>query len=40
MVTIKLIENIESHESVFNNTKEVVDASNTAGLDRLNRPRR
>ena len=40
MVTIKLIENIEIHESVFNNTKEVVDASNTAGLDRLNRPRR
>ncbi|WP_416364936.1 RHS repeat-associated core domain-containing protein [Pseudomonas sp. NFX183] len=40
MVTIKLIENIESHESVFKNTKEVVDASNTAGLDRLNRPRR
>ncbi|MFT0477077.1 RHS repeat-associated core domain-containing protein, partial [Pseudomonas antarctica] len=39
-VTIKLIQNIGTHESSFSSTKDVIDASNAVGLDRLKRPRR
>ncbi|MCF5136490.1 RHS repeat-associated core domain-containing protein, partial [Pseudomonas lactis] len=39
-VTIKLIQNIGDHNSSFNSTQDVIDASNAVGLDRLERPRR
>jgi len=39
-VTIRLIKDLDSHKSSFSSTKDVVDASNAVGLDRLERPRR
>ncbi|MCF5055317.1 type IV secretion protein Rhs, partial [Pseudomonas syringae] len=39
-VTIELIRDIKSHKAAFNSIKDVVDASNQVGLDRLDRPRR
>ena len=39
-VTIRLIENLNNHHSSFGSTDDVVNASKTVGLDRLERPRR
>ncbi|UII73789.1 DUF6531 domain-containing protein [Pseudomonas sp. HN11] len=39
-VTIRLFKDIDSHKGAFSNLQDVIDASNTVGLDRLDRPRR
>ncbi|MCS3417545.1 RHS repeat-associated protein [Pseudomonas sp. BIGb0450] len=39
-VTIKLIENLNSHKGTLKSKDDVINASNAVGLDRLERPRR
>ncbi|UOP09569.1 RHS repeat-associated core domain-containing protein [Pseudomonas palleroniana] len=39
-ITIRLIHDINGHESSYSNIKDIIDASNSVGHDRLEKPRR